>query len=109
MEDHHIVPPGLRRLLKPDSVVELIAHRQALNITAATGDINLATSIPGTYIVTYSFTNGTCNSTTTGSITINGPPLLLYPTLVRLIAQRELQQLLRQELREEHILRRQVL
>ncbi|MBS1600585.1 MAG: hypothetical protein JST75_20335, partial [Bacteroidetes bacterium] len=42
-----------------------------LSITAATGVINLATSTPGTYTVTYSFTNGTCSNTTTTSVTIN--------------------------------------
>ena len=41
---------------------------------AATGDINLATSTPGTYTVTYSFNNGTCSNTTTTSITINALP-----------------------------------
>ena len=43
-------------------------------INAATGDINLATSTPGTYTITYSFTNGTCSNTTTASITINALP-----------------------------------
>ena len=36
-----------------------------VSINAATGDINLATSTPGTYTVTYTFTNGTCSNTTT--------------------------------------------
>ena len=36
-------------------------------INAATGDINLATSTPGTYTVTYTFTNGTCSNTATTS------------------------------------------
>ena len=34
-------------------------------INAATGDINLATSTPGTYTITYSFTVGTCSNTAT--------------------------------------------
>ena len=34
-------------------------------INAATGDINLATSTPGTYTITYSFTDGTCSNTAT--------------------------------------------
>jgi PKD repeat protein len=46
-----------------------------LNITAATGDINLVTSRPGTYTVTYTFSNGTCNNTNTTSITINALPV----------------------------------
>ncbi len=45
-----------------------------LNITAATGDIDLVTSTPGTYTVTYSYNNGTCSNTTTTSITINVLP-----------------------------------
>src|SRR4029079_3869132 len=44
------------------------------SITAATGAINLAASTPGTYTITYSFGNGTCNNTTTASITINALP-----------------------------------
>ena len=43
-------------------------------INAATGDINLATSTPGTYTVTYTFSNGTCNNTTNTSITITALP-----------------------------------
>ncbi|MGN6531536.1 MAG: beta strand repeat-containing protein [Ginsengibacter sp.] len=45
-----------------------------LSITGSTGDVNLAASTPGTYIVTYSFSNGTCSNTTTASITITAPP-----------------------------------
>ena len=45
-----------------------------VTINAATGDIDLVTSTPGTYTITYSFTNGTCSNTTTTSITINALP-----------------------------------
>src|SRR6185369_2809573 len=45
-----------------------------VSLTAATGAINLATCTPGTYTITYSFGNGTCNNTTTTSITINALP-----------------------------------
>ena len=45
-----------------------------VSITAATGVINLATSTPGTYTITYSFSNGTCGNSTTGSITISALP-----------------------------------
>jgi gliding motility-associated-like protein len=41
-----------------------------LALDAATGNVNLATSVPGTYTVTYTFNNGTCSNTTTASITI---------------------------------------
>jgi hypothetical protein len=41
-----------------------------LNINAATGAINLAASTPGTYTVTYSFTNGTCPNTATTSVSV---------------------------------------
>ena len=45
-----------------------------LIINAISGEINLTTSTAGTYIVTYSFTNGTCSNTTTTSVTINALP-----------------------------------
>src|SRR6202023_2970454 len=43
-------------------------------INAATGDIDLVASTPGTYTITYSFTSGGCSNTTTTSITINALP-----------------------------------
>ncbi len=46
-----------------------------LTINAATGDIDLVASTPGTYTVTYSFTSGTCSNTTTASITITALPV----------------------------------
>ncbi len=48
-----------------------------LSINASTGAINLTTSTAGTYTVTYNFTNGTCNNTTTASITINAQPTVI--------------------------------
>jgi gliding motility-associated-like protein len=45
-----------------------------LSIDATTGTIDLSSSTPGAYIVTYSFGNGTCNTTTTASVTINALP-----------------------------------
>ncbi|MET2986688.1 immunoglobulin domain-containing protein, partial [Aureibaculum conchae] len=47
-----------------------------LVINGTTGAINLATSTPGTYTVTYSFTDGTCPNTTTTSVTINALPTI---------------------------------
>ena len=43
-------------------------------INAATGDIDLVASTPGTYTITYIFTSGACSNTTTTSITINALP-----------------------------------
>ena len=43
-------------------------------INASTGDIDLATSTPGTYTITYSFTVGACSNTATTSITITALP-----------------------------------
>ena len=43
-------------------------------INAATGEINLATSTPGTYTITYSFTVGACSNTATTCITITALP-----------------------------------
>ena len=37
-------------------------------INAATGDIDLVASTPGTYTITYSFTSGACSNTTTTNI-----------------------------------------
>ncbi|UKB78615.1 gliding motility-associated C-terminal domain-containing protein [Chryseobacterium sp. MEBOG07] len=54
---------------------------QGLSIDAATGTLNLAKSTPNqSYIVTYAFTNGTCNSMTTTIVKIN-PALaaIAYP------------------------------
>ncbi|MGN6292916.1 MAG: gliding motility-associated C-terminal domain-containing protein [Chitinophagaceae bacterium] len=48
-----------------------------LNINPTTGAINLSSSTPGTYTVTYTFSNGNCSSTTTTSITIVATPLLI--------------------------------
>ena len=47
-----------------------------LIINTTTGTINLATSTPGPYTITYSFTNGACPNTTTASITI-----VAFPTI----------------------------
>ncbi|WP_332914498.1 hypothetical protein [Algoriphagus boritolerans] len=43
---------------------------QGLSINSQTGRINLIESLPGTYVVTYSFTSEECPKTTTTSVTI---------------------------------------
>ena len=48
-----------------------------LAINTATGDIDLAASTSGTYVVTYTFTNGTCSNSTTTSVTITNLPVLI--------------------------------
>ena len=48
-----------------------------LSLNAVTGAVDLATSTPGTYTVTYSFGNGTCTNTTTNSIIINPKPTVV--------------------------------
>lgn len=45
-----------------------------LSINASTGEINLGTSTPGTYTVTYDFSNGSCNGSTGTTIVINDIP-----------------------------------
>ena len=45
-----------------------------LALDGATGLINLSNSTPGTYTVTYTFTNGGCGSFTQTSVTILPPP-----------------------------------
>jgi hypothetical protein len=42
-----------------------------LVINSSTGTINLAASTPGTYTVTYTFSNGNCSNTATTNVTIN--------------------------------------
>ncbi|RYY61121.1 MAG: gliding motility-associated C-terminal domain-containing protein, partial [Chitinophagaceae bacterium] len=46
-----------------------------LAIDAVTGTIDIGGSTPGTYTVTYSFTNGTCPNTAMASITIHPLPV----------------------------------
>ena len=62
-------------------------------INAATGDINLATSTPGTYTITYSFHSGACSNTATTTITITALPTatISYAGSVHIV-QQELQQ-----------------
>lgn len=48
-----------------------------LSLNPTTGAINLASSTPGTYTVTYSFSNGTCNNTASTTITIASAPTLI--------------------------------
>ena len=49
-----------------------------LVIDANTGEINLATSNAGTYVVTYAFSDGTpCSNTTTATVVIKQLPLLV--------------------------------
>ena len=57
------------------------ASTAGLSINPATGAINPGTSTPGTYLVTYSFTNGTCSNTATTSVVIGVLPVasISYP------------------------------
>ena len=48
-----------------------------LSINSNTGTIDLAASSPGTYTVTYSFASGACSNTSTTSILVRNPALLL--------------------------------
>jgi autotransporter-associated beta strand protein len=49
-----------------------------LTINAATGAITPSTSTPGTYTVTYTFTNGICSNTTTTTVTITLLPVATF-------------------------------
>ena len=71
MQEVHIAQPALLLLHKQEQPVEPIVQTAGLTINAATGDIDLVASTPGTYTITYSFTSGTCSNTATTSITIN--------------------------------------
>jgi gliding motility-associated-like protein len=46
-----------------------------LSLNSSTGAINLATSVAGTYTVTYTFNNGSCGSTATSTVVINALPV----------------------------------
>ena len=48
-----------------------------VSINVVTGDINLAASTPGTYTITYTFTNGICSNSATTLITINPTPTVV--------------------------------
>lgn len=44
-----------------------------LSLNSTTGAITASASTPGSYIVTYSFSNGTCSNTATAPVTISSP------------------------------------
>lgn len=48
-----------------------------LSLNTSTGEIDLGASTPGTYKVTYSFSNGTCQDVTTATIIINDVPTVV--------------------------------
>ena len=52
-----------------------LQQRRGLSINGGTGAIDLVASTPGTYTVTYAFSSGGCNNTTTASVTINALPV----------------------------------
>ena len=104
MLDHLIVQLARQLLLRPELRVEHILHLPELSINAATGAINLATSTPGTYTITYSFHSGACSKTATTSITITAlPTATIFLCWSVHIVQRELQLLHRPELQGERI------
>ena len=67
-------PSGTAAVTRTGQTGGTYSSTTGLNINATSGAINLGVSTPGTYTVTYSFTNGTCGSTTTTSVTINSLP-----------------------------------
>ena len=73
MQVLHIVQQVLQLLLRQELQEDYTAPAGVI-INAATGAINLATSTPGTYTITYSFTAGACSNTATTSITITALP-----------------------------------
>jgi len=52
-----------------------------LALDSLTGEINLSSSMPDTYTITYSFTDGTCYNTTNDTITINPLPVVMFSEL----------------------------
>jgi gliding motility-associated-like protein len=53
------------------------ASTPGLSLNAVTGDINLAASTQGSYLVVYSFTNGTCSNSTSTIVVIKNPSLVI--------------------------------
>ena len=48
-----------------------------LVINSATGEVDLGASTPNTYVVTYTFNDGTCASSTTATLVINDKPTVV--------------------------------
>ncbi|MBL0336109.1 MAG: hypothetical protein IPP73_12605 [Chitinophagaceae bacterium] len=49
-----------------------------MSINSTSGNISLSASTPGTYTVSYTFSDGTCPNTTTASVTINALPVITF-------------------------------
>ena len=56
------------------------ASPAGLSINAATGEVNLVTSKPGLYTITYSYQDGTITSSSTTTITVNALPIVAITT-----------------------------
>ncbi|MCZ4243524.1 gliding motility-associated C-terminal domain-containing protein, partial [Pedobacter punctiformis] len=52
------------------------SNNTGLKINSSTGEINLTSSTPGNYVVTYEYKNGSITANTTTTITINAMPVI---------------------------------
>ena len=91
MQGHPYCATGTATVTRQVLQVEHTLHRQEFN-QCSNGEINLATSTPGTYTITYSFHNWACSNTTTTRITITALPTATFLCWIVHIAQREQQQ-----------------
>ena len=64
-------PSGNAAITQTGQIGGVYSSTSGLQINSSTGQVNLATSTPGTYTVKYVFTNGTCSDSTTTNITIH--------------------------------------
>jgi hypothetical protein len=64
-------PTGNAAITQTGQIGGVYSSTSGLQINSSTGQVNLATSTPGTYTVKYVFTNGTCSDSTTTNITIH--------------------------------------
>ena len=75
MQEVHIAQHGTATVTQTGTAGGTYTAPAGVVINAATGDIDLAGSTPGTYTVTYTFSNGTCTNSTTANVTINALPV----------------------------------
>lgn len=65
---------GSTTIIQTGTTGGIYSAPSGLSINPATGEVDLAASTPGNYVVTYDFTQGICSNTTTTPITINPLP-----------------------------------
>ncbi|NVO21699.1 MAG: hypothetical protein HXX13_18510, partial [Bacteroidetes bacterium] len=65
---------GMASVIQSGQVGGTYSSTSGLMIDPASGTVNLGSSLPGTYIVNYNFSNGSCSNSTSTILTINDLP-----------------------------------